>query len=158
MELLKNLKSEKVFYFFEQISRIPRNSGSEKNISDYLFKFVKERNLSVIQDDSLNIIIKKTATDGYEESPTIIIQGHMDMVCVKSNHSNHNFYKDPLELRIVDNKYLYANNTTLGADNGIAIAYGLAILDSDNIKHPKLEFIFTTEEETTMNANNERRY
>ncbi len=152
MELLKNLKSEKVFYFFEQISRIPRNSGSEKNISDYLLKFAKERNLSVIQDDSLNIIIKKPATDGYEESPTIIIQGHMDMVCVKSNDSNHNFYKDPLELRIVDNKYLYANNTTLGADNGIAIAYGLAILDSDNIKHPKLEFVFTTEEETTMNG------
>lgn len=152
MELIKNLKSEKVFYFFKQISMIPRNSGNEKNISNYLLKFAKDRNLDVIQDSSFNIIIKKDATDGYEDLPPVIIQGHMDMVCVKSNDSNHDFKNDPLELKLVDNKYLYANNTTLGGDNGIAIAYGLAILDSDDIKHPKLEFVFTTEEETTMNG------
>ncbi|MFR3072562.1 MAG: beta-Ala-His dipeptidase, partial [Paeniclostridium sp.] len=152
MELIKNLKSEKVFYFFKQISMIPRNSGNEKNISNYLLKFAKDRNLDVVQDNSFNIIIKKDATKGYEDFPPVIIQGHMDMVCVKSNDSNHDFKIDPLELKLVDNKYLYANNTTLGGDNGIAIAYGLAILDSDDIKHPKLEFVFTTEEETTMNG------
>ena len=152
MELIKNLKSEKVFYFFKQISMIPRNSGNEKNISNYLLKFAKDRNLDVIQDSCFNIIIKKDATNGYEDLPPVIIQGHMDMVCVKSNDSNHDFTSDPLELKLVDNKYLYANNTTLGGDNGIAIAYGLAILDSNDIKHPKLEFVFTTEEETTMNG------
>lgn len=152
MDLIKNLKFKKVLYFFKQISMIPRNSGNEKEISNYLFKFAKDRNLEVIQDRYLNIIIKKDATAGYEDLPAVIIQGHMDMVCVKSDDSNHDFTKDPLELKLIDNKYIYANNTTLGGDNGIAIAYGLAILDADDIKHPKLEIVFTTEEETTMHG------
>lgn len=148
-ELLKGLKPEKVFYYFEEISRIPRGSGNEKKISDYLVSFAKSKNLEVIQDSFNNVIIKKAATKGYENSPIVIIQGHMDMVCEKNNSKVHNFDVDPIEL-ILEGDYVKANGTTLGADNGIAVAYGLALLDSDDIDHPPLEVLFTTDEETGM--------
>ena len=150
MNTLKNLEPKKVFEFFENLTQIPHGSGNEKKISDYLVSFAKERNLEVIQDKSLNVIIKKPATKGYENAPGVIIQGHMDMVCEKSKDSNHDFMKDPLELRVINDEFVYANQTTLGADDGIAIAFGLAILDSDTISHPAIELIATTEEETGM--------
>ncbi|WP_459503213.1 aminoacyl-histidine dipeptidase [Bacillus sp. C1] len=146
---LEQLTKHPVFYHFAEISKIPRGSGNEKEISDYLVKFAKDRNLEVIQDEALNVIIKKPATDGYEKVPSIIIQGHMDMVCEKNQATVHNFEKDPIELRIVGDM-LYANETTLGADNGIAVAYALALLDSADTAHPALEVVITTEEETTM--------
>lgn len=149
MPVLDNLKPTKVFSFFEEITKIPHESGNEKAISNFLVNFAKERNLEVVQDDELNVIIKKPATPGYENVSPVIIQGHMDMVCEKNKDTKHDFEKDPLELRIVED-YVYANGTTLGADNGIAVAYGLAVLDSKDIPHPALEVLITTGEETGM--------
>ncbi|AIE79522.1 Aminoacyl-histidine dipeptidase [Bacillus cereus] len=140
---LEQLTKHPVFYHFAEISKIPRGSGNEKEISDFLVGFAKERNLEVIQDEALNVIIKKEATAGYENVPAIIIQGHMDMVCEKNQATVHDFEKDPIELRIIGDM-LYANQTTLGADNGIAVAYALALLDSKDIPHPALEVVITT--------------
>lgn len=145
----KDLESKAIFYWFGQISQIPRESGHEQEISDFLVNFAKERKLEVIQDDANNIIIKKPATKGYENSPTICLQGHMDMVAVKEPSSDHDFRKDPIELLIEDG-WVTANKTTLGADNGIAVAYSLALLDSDDVEHGPLEVLITTDEETGM--------
>lgn len=147
--ILKDLSPSLVFKYFEEISRIPRGSGNERAISDYLVSFAKEHNLQVIQDEALNIIIKKDATKGYENAPVVILQGHMDMVCEKNNGTEHDFEKDPIKLRIEDD-YIKATGTTLGADNGIAVAYCLSILASKDIEHPPIEVLVTTEEETGM--------
>lgn len=149
MSILKDLNPDKVLSFFEELTKIPRCSGNEKGISDYLVLFAQERNLEVVQDDSLNVIIKKPAAMGYENAAPVILQGHMDMVCEKNKDIKHDFDKDPLEIRI-DGDYVYASGTTLGADNGIAIAYGLALLDSHDLKHPPIELLVTTGEETGM--------
>lgn len=147
--ILRDLSPSLVFKYFEEISNIPRCSGSEKQISDYLVNFAKEHNLEVIQDEALNVIIKKGATKGYENAPIVILQGHMDMVCEKNRGTEHDFDKDPLKLRI-DGDFIKATETTLGADNGIAVAYCLAILASDDVEHQALEVLVTTEEETGM--------
>ncbi|SKA83843.1 dipeptidase D [Clostridium sp. USBA 49] len=147
--ILNNLKPYEVFKYFEEISNIPRGSGNEKAISDYLVNFAKEHNLEVIQDEALNVIIKKPAYKGYENAPIVVLQGHMDMVNEKKQNVEHDFNKDPLKLRVEGDK-IYALGTTLGADNGIAIAYSLAILSSNDIPHPPLEVLITTDEETGM--------
>lgn len=147
--VLKDLKPIEVFKFFEEMCQIPRGSGNEKGISDYLVNFAKERNLEVIQDEALNVIIKKPGTAGYENAAPVILQGHMDMVCEKNTSTVHDFEKDPLQLRI-DGDMIYATGTTLGADNGIAVAMSLAVLDSNNLQHPPIEVLVTTEEETGM--------
>ncbi|MDP4088763.1 MAG: aminoacyl-histidine dipeptidase [Bacillota bacterium] len=149
--VLKNLKPERVFYFFEEISGIPRGSGNEKGISDYLAGFARERNLEVIQDSYNNIVIRKDATEGYENSPRVVIQGHLDMVCEKNASKVHDFEADPIEL-IIDGDFIRANGTTLGADNGIAVAYAMALLDSKDIPHPPLEVLLTSDEETGMSG------
>lgn len=146
-----NLEPKQVFTYFEEISQIPRGSGNEQAISDYLVKFAKDRGLGLVQDQTNSVLITKPATKGMEAAQGVIIQGHMDMVCVKSPESNHDFLKDPIEL-IVDGDLLKANKTTLGADNGIAVAMGLALLDADDIPHPHLEVIITTNEEVNMNG------
>ena len=151
MNVLQNIEPKAVFKYFEEISRIPRGSGNEKEISDYLVKFAKDLNLEVIQDNALNVIIKKPGTEGYENSNIVIIQGHMDMVCEKNKGTNHDFEKDPLKLRVIDDM-IYATDTTLGADNGIAIAYALALLASNDIAHPPVEVLITTDEETGMSG------
>ena len=151
MKILQNLEPKAVFQYFEEISNIPRGSGNEKGISDYLLNFGKELGLESIQDEALNVIIKKPGTQGYWNAPTVIIQGHMDMVCEKNNGVEHDFEKDPLKLRIVDD-YIYATDTTLGADNGIAVAYAMAILASNDIPHPPIEVLLTTDEETGMSG------
>lgn len=138
-----------VFKNFERISRIPRGSGNEKEISDYLVQFAKNLNLEVIQDKALNVIIKKPASAGYENSPTVIIQGHMDMVCEKNGDKVHDFKKDPIEL-VVKEDFIYANGTTLGADDGIAVAYAMTLLEDNTIEHPALEIFITTDEESGM--------
>ncbi|MEG0005606.1 MAG: aminoacyl-histidine dipeptidase [Clostridium sp.] len=147
--MLENLNPKPVFKYFEEISKIPRGSKNEKAISDYLVEFAKQHSLEYIQDDYLNIIIRKPGTKGYENSKTVILQGHMDMVCEKNASSTHDFLNDPLKLRI-DGDFIYATETTLGADNGVAIAYCLAILESNDIMHPPLEVLITTEEEIGM--------
>lgn len=136
--------------FFRDISAIPRCSGDEKGMSDYLLAFAHERNLEAFKEEpSGNIIIKKKASPGYENSKTVILQGHMDMVCEKNTGVTHDFTKDPLKL-IEKDGWLCAKGTTLGADNGVAVAYALAVLNDPNLTHPPLEVIITTEEETSM--------
>lgn len=151
MSDIQNIEPKEVFYWFSKINQIPRCSGDEKRISDFLVSFAKERDLEVYQDEMYNVIIKKPGSKGYEDSDPIIIQGHMDMVCIKGKESNHDFTKDPIEM-IVEEDILRANNTTLGGDDGIAVAYGLAILDSKDLKHPPLELLITTNEETGMDG------
>lgn len=149
--VLEGLEPSSVFSYFEEISNIPRGSGNEKEISDYLVKFAQDRKLEVIQDDALNVIIKKTATKGYENAPTVILQGHMDIVCEKNFDTEHNFLQDPIKL-LVDGDFISADGTTLGGDNGIAVAYCLALLNSQEIEHPAIEALFTTDEEVGMNG------
>lgn len=151
MGTLEKLTPKRVFYYFEEISSIPRCSGDEKNISDYLKNIGENLGLETIQDNINNIIIRKPATPGYEDSEGVIIQGHMDMVCEKEENINHNFSKDPIEL-FIEGDYIKAKGTTLGADNGIAIAMGLAILEDNSLEHPNLELLVTVSEETEMDG------
>jgi dipeptidase D len=151
MDKLRNSRCSEVFRYFEEISAIPRCSGSEKQISDYIVEFAKKHDLEVIQDEALNVIIKKPATAGYEKAPTVILQGHMDMVCEKNKGVVHDFAKDPIELRVIEDM-IYAHGTTLGGDNGIALAYALTILASKDIPHPRLEVLVTSDEENTMSG------
>lgn len=136
-------------YFFRKISSVPRGSYHNEKISDYLVEFARERGLFCLRDDSLNVLIRKEATKGYEDLPGIIIQGHMDMVCVKDKDKEHDFLTQGIEL-MEDDEYIWADGTSLGGDNGIAIAYGLAILASDEYEHPLIELLVTTDEEVGM--------
>jgi len=149
MKNLENITEERIFYHFQEISNIPRGSGNEKEISDYLINFGRNLGLECIQDGALNVIIKKRASKGYETAPAVIIQGHMDMVCEKNSDKTHDFTKDPIKL-IVKDDYIYADGTTLGGDDGIAVAYAMALLEDTTIEHPALEILITTDEETGM--------
>jgi len=140
-----------IFKYFYEISAIPRGSGNEKEISDYLVSFAKKHNLEYTQDEANNVIMIKPATPGYENEPAIILQGHMDMVCEKVKDYSHDFLKDGIRI-IVDGDYLRADQTTLGADNGIAIAYILAMFSDESLQHPRLEAIITTDEEVGMHG------
>lgn len=135
--------------FFKSLCAIPHGSGNTKAISDYCVAFAKERNLRYVQDAYNNVVIYKNASKGYEDRPTVIIQGHLDMVAEKAPESEHDFLKDSLEL-YMDGDFLRAKNTTLGGDDGIAVAYALALLDDDSIEHPALEVVFTVDEEIGM--------
>lgn len=146
---LKNLQPEAVFRYFEEICAIPHGSSSTKQISDYLVSFAKEHGLFYIQDKSNNVIIVKEATVGYENSDTVMLQGHMDMVCEKNFDHKHDFDKDGLNLCVVDD-YIFAVGTTLGGDDGIALAMILAVFADDTLKHPRLEAVFTVDEEIGM--------
>ena len=147
--MLENLRKYSVFKYFEEISKIPRKSGNEQEIVKYLVNFAKERNLKYYTDKYNNIVIIKEASKGQEFKKAVAIQAHTDMICEKQDDVQHDFLNDPLELYI-EGDYIKAKGTTLGADNGIGVAYILALLDSDDIISPKLECIFTSEEETTM--------
>lgn len=149
--MLENLRPKEVFTFFEEISHIPRGSYNEEAIGDYLITFAKERGLECHKDNAGNVIIIKEATSGYENKEPIILQGHMDMVCEIDADVDKDMTKEGLDLEIVDG-YVTAKGTTLGGDDGIAVAYALAILDSNVIKHPKLEVIFTVSEEVGMDG------
>ena len=122
---------------------------NEKKISDYIVHFAEKRGLYCKQDEANNVLIKKAATKGYEAQPTIILQSHIDMVCEKNGNVSHDFETDGLKLSIEQGK-IKAKDTTLGADNGIGVAYVLAVLDAQDIDHPALEAVFTTEEEIGM--------
>ena len=143
------LQSEKVFDYFEEICAIPHGSRNTKAISDYLVAFAKKHDLTWYQDESNNVVIVQEATAGYEQADTIILQGHMDMVCEKENGCAIDFEKDGLDL-YVDGDFLKARGTTLGGDDGIAVAYALAIMDSPEIAHPRLEVVITVDEEIGM--------
>ena len=147
--ITKDLTPQKVFYFFEEISRIPRGSKKEKEISDWLVKFANDRNLEVYQDSVLNVVIKKAGSKGYENYSPLILQGHMDMVWEKNSDTEFDFETEGIRLTVKDG-FLKAAGTTLGADNGIAVAVILALLDSDEIVHPPLEAVITADEEAGM--------
>lgn len=149
MSTLEGLKPEKVFHYFEQICQIPHGSGNVEQISNYLSAFAKERGLFCIQDEWKNIIIIKEATPGYEQEEPFILQGHMDMVAVKEPDYEIDMAKEPLRLR-AENGRVYAEGTSLGGDDGIAVAYCLALLDSQELAHPRLEIILTVDEEIGM--------
>lgn len=134
-----------VFKLFRQISDIPREAQNETQICNFLVDFAISHGLDYYRDDSNNVIIRKPASIGYEDFPTVILQAHMDMVCVKREGSNHNFLSDPIDI-IVDGDIIKAKDTTLGADNGIGLAVALAIID-ENIPSPSLEIVVTSSEE-----------
>lgn len=149
MSVLSGLKPERVFHYFEEICKIPHGSFHTKQISDYLVEFAKKQGLEYRQDESNNVIIKKPASKGYEAAPVVILQGHCDMVCEKLPGLDHDFAKDGLEL-MIEGDYVTANGTTLGGDDGIAVAYGIAIMEDASLKHPALELVITTDEEVGL--------
>ncbi|CDZ74988.1 aminoacyl-histidine dipeptidase [Peptoniphilus sp. ING2-D1G] len=149
MNKLNNLEPKRVFYYFEEITKIPRCSFKEDKIADYLVNFAKSLRLNYIRDDYNNVIIKKKATEGYENSNPVIIQAHTDMVCEKNEDFVFDFDEDSIEFEIVNN-LIVADNTTLGADDGIGVAIALALLESDEYEHPDLEVLLTATEESGM--------
>ncbi len=149
--VLTGYEPERVWYYFEELSRIPRGSGNMEAVSSYCARFAEQHSLRCIRDESCNVIIFKPASPGYEESPAVILQGHLDMVAEKTPESDHDFTSDPLDL-FTEDGWIGARGTTLGGDDGIAVAYMLALLESDDLPHPALECIFTTDEETGMNG------
>lgn len=148
---LEQLDYKNVFKYFSEISDIPRGSGNEKAVSDYLVSFAKTHQFEYTQDEANNVIMIKKATSGYENESAIILQGHMDMVCEKRKEYTHDFLKDGIKLT-VDGDFLHAEGTTLGADNGIAVAYILALFADESLEHPRLEAIITSDEEVGMNG------
>ncbi|MBR6510155.1 MAG: beta-Ala-His dipeptidase [Clostridia bacterium] len=149
MSALKGLEPERVFEIFDEISSIPHGSGNMKEIADYCENFAIKNSLRYIRDNAHNIIIFKESSRGYENAEPLILQGHIDMVCQKDKDYNINFEKDGLKL-YVDGDFLKAKGTTLGADNGIAAAMILNILERNDISHPRIEAVFTTDEEIGM--------
>lgn len=147
MSVVSNLEPKEVFKWFDKLSSIPRGSSHEEKVSNWFVEFAKERGYEVKQDDYYNICIKAPGTPGYENAPTVIFHGHMDMVCKKNEGVEHDFLNDGLELRVDDDGWIRANGTTLGADNGIGLAYFLAVLDDKTIPHPPIECAFTVMEE-----------
>lgn len=141
-------KAEKVFHYFEELSRIPRSSGDEKGVADFLQAFAEKRGLSCIRDTRNNVIICKPATKRGCSCPPVILQGHTDMVYVRTPDCTRK-YEEGIGLLEKDG-FLSADGTTLGADDGIAVAYALAVLDGDGIEHPDLECIFTVSEEVGL--------
>ena len=147
--IFEDLKPKDVFKYFEIISSIPRGSGSEKALSDYMLKFAESLGLWARQDEAYNIYIKKPASSGCEQAPTVILQGHMDMVCEKNKDVQHDFQTEGLRL-VIEDDFIKADGTSLGADNGVAIAYQMAVLADSSLKHPPLEILMTTDEERGM--------
>lgn len=146
---IESLKPQRVFYYFEQLSTIPRGSGNMNGIAQFCEDFAIRHNLKYNRDKSDNIVIYKKGTANYESSEPIILQGHLDMVCQKTDDCTIDFEKDGLDL-YTDGDFVKAQGTTLGADNGIAVAMVLAILESADIPHPPIEAVFTTDEEVGM--------
>ena len=149
MSVLNGYEPAKVLGFFEEICQIPHGSGNTKQLSDWLVDFAKARNLEHYQDELNNVIIIKEASAGYEGSEPVILQGHIDMVCNQEESCTKDMATEGLDLA-VDGDLLYAEGTTLGGDDGIAAAFMLAMLDDDSLAHPRVEAVFTTEEETGL--------
>ena len=149
--MLENLEPKRVFHFFEEICQIPHGSGNVEQISNYLAAFAKERGLFCIQDELKNIVMIKPASAGYEDEPAVILQGHMDMVCETAPDCTKDMAREGLDVR-TDGEWVWADKTSLGGDNGIAVAMILAILADDTLPHPPLEAVFTVDEEVGMDG------
>lgn len=143
--------TESVLNFFREITRIPRESGHEEQIVAYLQRFAASRGLKCKTDKVGNVMIAKPASKGYEDRPAVVLQGHTDMVCEKKSTSSFNFATDPIQY-VIEDGWMIAHDTTLGADNGIGVATAMAILDDDTIQHPRLECLFTVSEETGLDG------
>lgn len=143
---LKGIEPAEVMYYFERLSEIPRGSRNEKQVSDYVADFARERGLEYHQDDMYNILVKKPGTPGYEDAPTVILHGHLDMVCKKDDGVEHDFLNEGVKLK-VEGDFVEAEGTSLGADNGLGISYMLTLLESEDIPHPPLEAVMTVMEE-----------
>lgn len=150
-QVLKGLKPERVFHYFEEICAIPHGSRNTKQISDYLVAFAKTQGLRFVQDEVNNVIIYCRGSRGYEQHPPVILQGHIDMVTEKKPDCKIDFLTDGLDVR-TDGETIWAEGTTLGGDDGIAVAYLLALLESETIPHPPLECVFTVDEEIGMDG------
>ena len=146
---VKDLKPELIWHYFDEITKVPRPSKKEGKIRAFLLDFAREHHLDAKEDATGNIVIAKAATQGFESSPGVILQSHMDMVCEKNSDVIHDFENDPIETYI-DGEWVRAKGTTLGADNGIGMAASLAVLASDNLQHGPLEALFTVDEETGL--------
>ena len=149
MRILENLEPQDVFYYLEEICKIPHGSGNTGQISDYLKAFADEHGLYCRQDELNNIIMVKEASKGYEDHEPVLLQGHMDMVAVKDADCTIDMTKDGLQLEILGDR-LTAKGTSLGGDDGIAVAFGLALLAEDQYRHPRIELILTVDEEVGM--------
>ena len=149
MSVLDQLDPNKVFQYFERLCAIPHGSRNTKAVSDWCVAFARERGLEHYQDDFHNVIIIQEATPGYETAEPVILQGHLDMVCEKEPGCSKDMEKEGLDLAVEDG-FVIARGTTLGGDDGIAVAMALAILDDASIPHPRLEVVLTTEEEIGM--------
>lgn len=149
MGILSNLEPKPVFQYFEEICGIPHGSGNTKQISDYLVSFAEKHGLRVRQDEKNNVVIWKGGTDGYEEAAPVMLQGHIDMVCEKEEGCEIDFANEGVRLQLQDG-VVSAQGTTLGGDDGIAVAYMLAVLSATDIPHPPLEAVFTVDEEIGM--------
>lgn len=149
MSVNTDFKNEPIFKYFENICKIPHGSGNEKALADYVEGFARERGLYSYRDSFDNILIRRPASDGYENRPAVLLQGHLDMVCEKLPELEFDFTKDAIET-VERDGCIYANGTTLGADDGAAVAVMLAILDDKEYKAPLIECLFTTGEETAL--------
>ncbi|MBO4366134.1 MAG: beta-Ala-His dipeptidase [Clostridia bacterium] len=147
--ILENIHPERVWFYFESICSIPHGSGHTAKLANYLCFFAKMHGLSYTRDKANNVIIRKDASPGCSRSEGVILQGHIDMVCAKKPDSDHDFEKDGLKL-MTDGENVFADGTSLGGDDGIAVAIMLAILESDAIRHPAIEAVFTSDEEIGM--------
>ncbi len=150
MRVFEELEPKDVFYYFEEICNIPHGSGNIEGISNYLVQFAKDRKLTYYQDEALNVIIIKEASEGYEDHEPVMLQGHMDMVAVKRPDCDIDMKKEGLRIRTEEDR-IYAEGTSLGGDDGIAVAYGLALLAGD-YKHPRIELVVTVDEEVGMDG------
>jgi dipeptidase D len=146
MPVLDSLEPREIFDFFETLSDIPRGSGNEKQVADWVVNFAKERGLDATQDERHCVLVRKPGQLGLESAPPLILHGHLDMVCEKEEGVTHDFENDPIRL-VVDGDYITADGTSLGADNGIGVSYILALLDSKELPHPPLEAVLTAMEE-----------
>lgn len=148
----KQLIQEPVFHWFHELCQIPHPSFREGKISDYLVQWARDRGLEAGQDGVKNVFIRKPASAGYEGAPCVMLQAHMDMVCEKAPDVDHDFDRDPIRWQLEGDRMTTGGRTTLGADDGIGMAYALAVLDDDGLPHPELEVLFTTAEEEDMSG------
>ena len=150
---MTELEPKEVFSIFREITRVPRPSKHEERISRWLVDFAAAHGIECVQDEALNVIMRVPATAGYEDHEGVILQAHMDMVCEKNSDVVHDFMRDPIETW-VDGDFLKARGTTLGGDDGIGVAMGLAVLTSKTLPHPAVECLFTVDEETGLTGAN----
>lgn len=148
-EAIEGLQPQELWEHFYQISQIPRCSKHEEKIREYVIEVAKRNGLDFKLDQTQNVVVRKPATPGLENKPVVVLQSHLDMVCEKNKDTQHDFSKDPIRLKR-NNGWITADGTTLGSDNGIGVAAALAVLESKNIKHGPLEFLFTMDEETGL--------